>query len=173
MDATAPDLTPISVMKLRLSGFCGGLVVLVPSTEPDGGVSMLNAGADHVIGFDTHPEQLRARLAALQRRIESTWQPPHPSPPSGISPHHLQATPWNVSDIALTARELGVLAVLTRNRDRVVTRHQLLREVWGFPPEAKTNVLTMCVSSIRRKLRSSEAPCIVRTIRGTGYILHS
>ncbi|MFF2107517.1 winged helix-turn-helix domain-containing protein [Rhodococcus koreensis] len=126
------------------------------------------------MGSDVHPEELLARLAALQRRIELTRQSRRQPTTSAAEPHrNEQAITWNISDIPLTERELGVLAVLTRNRGRVVTRHQLLREVWGFPPETRTNVLNMCVSSIRRKLQSYGAPCMVHTVRGTGFILWS
>ncbi|MBC2642602.1 MULTISPECIES: winged helix-turn-helix domain-containing protein [unclassified Rhodococcus (in: high G+C Gram-positive bacteria)] len=73
--------------------------------------------------------------------------------------------------LTLTHTEYELMRVLVRNVGRVVSREQLLHSVWGYPADARTNVLNMCVSSLRRKLEDQGQPRMIHTVRGIGFVL--
>jgi two-component system OmpR family response regulator len=72
--------------------------------------------------------------------------------------------------IDLSATEFRLLEVLLDRQDRVVTREQLLREVWNIDFDSETSVLDTYISYVRRKIhRDDFAP--ITTIRGVGFKL--
>ena len=70
--------------------------------------------------------------------------------------------------IPLTATEFKMLALLVRNRMRLVPKSQLLGRVWGY--DADDHVLAVHMSSLRRKLEA-HGPRMIHTVRGAGYLL--
>ena len=70
--------------------------------------------------------------------------------------------------LELTRTEFELLELLLRNAGRVVTRHEILTQVWGFDFGARSNSLNVYIGYIRRKLGE---PALVHTVRGVGYTL--
>jgi DNA-binding response OmpR family regulator len=70
--------------------------------------------------------------------------------------------------VQLTATEFTILAVLIRNRTRVVPKGQLLGQVWGY--DADDHLVEVHMSSLRRKLEV-HGTRMIQTVRGTGYVL--
>ena len=58
-----------------------------------------------------------------------------------------------------------------RNERLVVSRDQLLEEVWDYHPYAETNTIDVFVSNLRRKLEAGGEPRVLHTVRGSGYVL--
>jgi DNA-binding response OmpR family regulator len=75
--------------------------------------------------------------------------------------------------IELTAREFDVLAVLVRNPGRLVSREQLLQEVWEENYEGSPNVVDVYIGYLRKKLEQPRSPQLIRTVRGMGFVLAS
>lgn len=73
--------------------------------------------------------------------------------------------------VELTAREFDVLEVLVRNRGRLVSREQLLEEVWEENYEGSPNVTDVYIGYLRRKLESPRGARLIRTVRGLGFVL--
>ena len=69
-------------------------------------------------------------------------------------------------ELALTAKEFAVLSVLVREAGRVVTREQLMGEVWETEWYGSTKALDMHISVLRRKLGE---PRVIQTVPGAGY----
>ena len=70
----------------------------------------------------------------------------------------------------LTAKEFDLLRVLVREQGRVVTREQLMREVWDTEWFGSTKTLDMHISVLRRKLGDDVAhPRFISTVRGLGF----
>jgi DNA-binding response OmpR family regulator len=70
-------------------------------------------------------------------------------------------------EIDLTAREFSLLETLLRHVDQVLSREQLLSQVWGYSFDPTTNVVNVYVNSLRKKLGAD----VIETIRGVGYRL--
>ena len=75
------------------------------------------------------------------------------------------------AEITLTPREFELLEYLLRNKNAVVTRDMLGRDVWKEPGHALTNVIDVFISALRRKLDQSGKPSLIHTIKGVGYSL--
>jgi two-component system response regulator PrrA len=58
-----------------------------------------------------------------------------------------------------------------RNRGAVLSRAQLLDEVWGYDFDVRTNVVDVFVGYVRRKLEAAGAPRLIETVRGVGYVV--
>jgi two-component system response regulator MprA len=71
-------------------------------------------------------------------------------------------------DLELTRTEFELLELLLRNAGRVVTRHEILTQVWGFDFGSGSNSLNVYIGYVRRKLGE---PPLVHTVRGVGYML--
>jgi two-component system response regulator MprA len=73
--------------------------------------------------------------------------------------------------IDLTAREYELLLLLMRHARLVLTREQILDQVWGYSGDAETNVLEVHVGHMRQKLEAHGGSRLIQTIRGVGYTL--
>lgn len=72
----------------------------------------------------------------------------------------------------LTKIEFQVLAHLARNRGRVVSRAELLHEVWGHNAELPTRAVDNLIARLRRKLKdAADSSKLIHTCRGFGYLL--
>ncbi len=70
----------------------------------------------------------------------------------------------------LTLKEFELLVYLMENQSRVVTRDELLNQVWGYEFDGETRPLDMHIRTLRQKLGDKESSCI-KTVRGVGYRL--
>ena len=72
----------------------------------------------------------------------------------------------------LTERELVLLLYLWRKRNQVVSRRELLVDVWGYAPDAETRTVDIFIGRLRRLLGDDpEQPRRLQTLRGQGYML--
>ncbi|MBN8091198.1 winged helix-turn-helix domain-containing protein, partial [Vibrio vulnificus] len=72
--------------------------------------------------------------------------------------------------IDLSPREYKLLLFLLENKDKVVSRMQILERVWGIQFDTNTNVVDVYISYLRNKLDESQGK-MIHTIKGTGYML--
>jgi two-component system OmpR family response regulator len=77
------------------------------------------------------------------------------------------------SPISLTPREYGLLEYLMRNKDTVVTKTEILQNVWDAHYEGADNVVEVYVGYVRRKIDIPFGTNTIQTIRGIGYRLES
>ena len=75
------------------------------------------------------------------------------------------------TELELTAREFDLLEVLARHPGIVLSRGQLLEQVWGYTFEVDGNVVDQFVSYLRRKIEAANGPKLIHTVRGVGFVL--
>ncbi|MEI7666506.1 MAG: response regulator transcription factor [Synechococcaceae cyanobacterium ELA263] len=73
--------------------------------------------------------------------------------------------------LALTSREYELLLLLARHRDEVVSRKQILSEIWDDQPASASNVIEVYVRYLRQKLEEGGEDRLIHTVRGEGYCL--
>lgn len=73
--------------------------------------------------------------------------------------------------LSLTRKEFDLLHALLENANRVMRRELLLERVWGYDNESDDNVLDVYVRHLRNKVERPDAPKLIHTVRGVGYML--
>jgi DNA-binding response OmpR family regulator len=128
------------------------------------------AGADDVLRAPFAYPELRARVQALVRRdlAEGPCVIEYGELRIDTAAHEVTigATP-----VALRRLEYALLVHLAREPGRVYTKHELMRDVWGFRSPGTTRTLDSHASRLRRKLAEAGADGLVCTTRGVGYRL--
>jgi two-component system OmpR family response regulator len=130
----------------------------------------LDVGADDYLVKPFDFGELVARLRALIRRGPSVR-------PAVLELGSLRADPQTrvvTRDglaVELTEREFELLEYLVRRPGIVVTRGQLLEQVWGADYSGSRNVVDVYIGYLRRKLDPTAGPQLIRTVRGRGFVL--
>jgi len=75
--------------------------------------------------------------------------------------------------VELTSREFDVLAILAQNAGKLVSRSQLMLEVWTGEVDASPNVADVYVGYLRKKLERPSGRRLIRTVRGKGFVLET
>ncbi len=173
LDLMLPDGDGYSLCReLRSRGFRGRVLMLTARTLEEDVVKGFEAGADDYVSKPYRLRELLARVAAMLRREGAAEVAPEGVPVGRL---RLNLGARTVVDergeaIELTRTEFDLFAFLVRNRDRALTRDQILDGVWGQEVVVDAHTVDNFVSSLKRKLRWEEgAGFEIRTIRGVGY----
>lgn len=151
------------------------LIVLADDASVDEVDELLafSSGADDYIRMPCSPRVLRARLAAAMRRVERASGKPLATAyhigPLAVDTGTRRATVGG-APLHLTRIEFELLAVLAENRQRVLTRGELLNRVWG-PWPGDDHVVEVHLSRLRRKILAAGGPRIGEPVPGVGYRL--
>ena len=133
----------------------------------------LDAGADDYLVKPFDFGELLARLRAMLRRGVAERAEPFEVGDMRIDPDTRVVTRAG-RDIELTAREMAVLRVLARNAGQLVSRTELLEEVWEEEYDGSQNVVDVYVGYVRKKLElSDDDRRLIRTVRGVGFVLET
>ena len=73
--------------------------------------------------------------------------------------------------IDLTRTEFDLLELFMRNPGRVISRHEIFTDVWGFDLDQTSNSLNVYIGYLRKKIEPDGAPRLLLTVRGVGYVL--
>ena len=165
LDLGLPGLDGLAVCRrLRAKGVATPILMLTARDAVRDRVAGLEAGADDYLVKPFAIDELVARLHALERRGSD----PRQLIAHGelvLEPARRQATRGGRT-IELTGRETALLEMLLRQPGRTVTRERAIEEIWGGAVTA--NVVDRYITRLRRKLGH---PPLIRTIRGTGFVL--
>jgi two-component system, OmpR family, response regulator MprA len=171
LDVMMPGLTGVEVVRrLRADGYELPICVLSARDELADRVEGLRAGADDYLVKPFELEELVARLHALLRRSPDRAAVPLEVGDLRIDPAR-RLVKLGERTIDLTGREFELLEALARHAGIVLSRRQLLEQVWGYTFEVDGNVVDQFISYLRRKLESEGEPRIVHTVRGVGFVL--
>jgi len=170
LDLGLPRLDGVEVCKrLRAEGDVP-ILMLTARAETEDRVSGLDSGADDYLVKPFERQELLARIRALLRR-----RPPRGAASLEVGDLTLNPDTREVRrgerELELTNREFELLEYLMRNERLVVSREQLLDDVWGYDPTAATNTIDVFISNLRRKLEAGGEARLLHTKRGAGYVL--
>ncbi|HEX5067780.1 MAG TPA: response regulator transcription factor [Myxococcota bacterium] len=175
------DLIVLDVMLPRMSGLeiCQRLraerddvpiILLTARSQESDKVEGLRLGADDYVtkpfGFD----ELVARVEAVLRRARTRPE----AETLRFGDVHVDFTRLRATragePLELSPREFAILACLAARRGEVVTREQLLHEVWGYESQPVTRTVDMHIAKLRRKIEPKPfMPEFIVTVHGEGY----
>ena len=192
LDIMLPEMDGLEVCRqLRREGSTLATPIIMLSAKGDefDKVVGLEVGADDYVTKPFGRRELLARVRALLRRSEyapahgdgNAQSAPGETSPSPRSGRELLAGPLRIDlagrrvncrgkDLELQPKQFDLLTYLARNRGTVLTRDQLLQNVWGYDYVGDTRTVDVHVRWLREKLEEDPAnPKLIQTVRGVGY----
>jgi two-component system OmpR family response regulator len=173
LDWMLPDLDGIEVARrLRDRGYKSAILFLTAKDAVENKVDALRGGGDDYVTKPFSLAELVARVQAVLRRTT-------PDAPGEVLRYHdltLDEARHEVSRgdrrIELTATEFNLLRYFMLNPRRVLSKGQILQNVWRYDFGGNANVVETYVSYLRRKLHA-EGPPLIKTVRQAGYMLEA
>ncbi len=157
--------------RLRMRGDTTPVLVLTARDAIEDRVSGLEAGADDYLVKPFALRELLARVRALLRRSQSRRDV------LGYADLTLDATTRKVTrdgqEIPLTRIEFGLLELLLRNAEQVLSYDVIQERVWGYGEAPASNGLAVFVGFLRRKLEDGGRQRLLHNVRGVGYVIRA
>jgi DNA-binding response OmpR family regulator len=126
----------------------------------------LELGADDYITKPFSPREVVARVKAVVRRADGPSASPLLELGRVVVDRDAHKVRVDGQEVELTATEFDLLVHLMRHPGRVLSREQLLSEVWGYAAVVGTRTVDVHVAQVRAKLGDASP---IRTVRGVGY----
>jgi DNA-binding response OmpR family regulator len=171
LDVLMPGMSGLELLaKARAVGITCPVLLLTALDAVEDRVRGLDSGADDYLVKPFAFPELLARVRALLRRPQSDVQP---TLQVGSIEMDVLRREVRVGDrpISLSRREFALLEYMMRHPGEVLTRTQIAERVWGFDFYNETNVVDVYVGYLRRKLGHGQGSSVIRTLRGTGFVL--
>lgn len=172
LDLGLPDMDGLDVARwIRNQGLTTPVLVLTARADEVDLVVGLDAGADDYVTKPFRLAELLARVRALLRRSHTDGTEEDEVAAQNVRLDLAAHRAFQGErELHLTAKEFDLLRVLVREAGSVVSRDQLMRDVWGSDPSGSTKTLDMHVSWLRRKLGDdANSPRYISTVRGMGF----
>ncbi|AQZ60512.1 DNA-binding response regulator [[Actinomadura] parvosata subsp. kistnae] len=177
LDVMMPRLDGLTACRrLRASGNHVPVLMLTARDAVGDRVSGLDAGADDYLVKPFELDELLARVRALLRRGALSAGTPEGDTLSygdlRMDPATREVTRGD-RRLDLTRTEYLLMELFLAHPRQVLTRDQILSEVWGFDFEPTSNSLDVYVMYLRRKTEAGGEPRVIHTVRGVGYVLRA
>ncbi|GAB3598085.1 response regulator [Microbacterium tumbae] len=172
LDLGMPKLSGVEVIQALRGWTTVPIIVVSGRTGSADKVEALDAGADDYVTKPFQIDELLARLRALSRRAQPASGESVVSFGDVIVDLSARAVTRAGERVHLTPTEWRMLEHLSRHPGALVTRQELLKEIWGSEQVADTGYLRLYMSQLRKKLeREPSAPVHLLTESGMGYRL--
>lgn len=174
LDLMLPGQSGIDVLKqLRADKHTVRVLVLTALADEEDLVKGFEAGADDYMKKPFSPRELLARIEAQFRRVKMETEPPQMLELPGdirVDLARLEVH-RDGTTVPLTPREGDILSYLIQHNDRVVTREDLLLDVWHYQSaNVETRTVDIHIVGLRRKVEPEPSkPQLIQTVRGKGY----
>jgi len=169
LDIMLPDIDGMAICNnIRHEGITTPVIMLTARNHIDDVVEGLNTGADDYLTKPFEFDELMARVHALSRR------------PKNLEDNFLKCCKINMdlvkkevkvgkNTINLSKKEFSLLEFLLRNKERVVTKEEIIEHVWSFDTEILENTVEVYIAYLRNKIDKPFSTHNIKTVRGFGY----
>ena len=169
LDVMLPGRSGLEILKMIRAGHNNVPVIIITARgETEDRIEGLDLGADDYLPKPFFVEELIARLRAIWRRSSEAGM-------SVLSVGTLSANLMKREvvrsgvQIEMTPKEFSLLAFLMRAPGRVLTRTQILEQVWGYHFDPGTNLVDVYIRRLRSKIDIEGEVPLIETLRGVGY----
>lgn len=178
LDVLMPKMDGLSVCRvLREGGDHTPVLMLTARDDVADRVAGLDAGADDYLPKPFALEELLARVRSLLRRTRNVSDTTASIERATLVFQDLTINTETrdvyrgTRPITLTRTEFALLLLLMQNARRVLSRQQILEEVWGYDFPTSGNALEVYIGYLRRKTEAEGETRLIHTVRGVGYVL--
>lgn len=175
LDVMLPDMSGMEVLP-RLRRLYPDLPVLMLTARDavEDRIAGLSAGADDYVVKPFSIEEVVLRLRSLLRRAGMATTPGGKQIVVGdlVLDEDTHEVTRAAVPIVLTSTEFKLLHLLMCNSRKVLSRSQILEAVWNYEFDARSNVVGLYISYLRKKIDAGHEP-LIHTLRGAGYVLKS
>lgn len=173
LDIMIPELSGLEVLRrVRRNDEETPIILLTARDEIHDKVSGLDLGANDYI---TKPFQIEELLARIRVHLRKPKEKKKNTDELVVGDLHVSLSAREVirdgQHIDLTPREFDLLVCLLKNKNIVLTREQLIEQVWGFDYYGDTNVVDVYIRYVRQKVDHGFDEPYIQTVRGVGYTI--
>jgi len=170
LDIMLPGMNGIDICRMiRSEGIQTPVMMLTARESVGDKVNALDSGADDYLTKPFSFDEFLARVRALLRRKKDAM------PDLTCGELRIDVAARKVfaagKEVTLSPKEFAILQYLLRNKGRVVSRTQILENIWGYDYNPSTNVVDVHIKTLREKLGPSVRGDIIRSVRGVGYTM--
>jgi DNA-binding response OmpR family regulator len=179
LDIMLPDINGLQVCKtIRQTNTSIPILMLTALGTPENIVVGLETGADDYLVKPFKFIELLARIRTLIRRSDQSFSAiPDPQVEHEFRLADLVLNDYSKtvrrdeSEISLTTTEYRLLLYFLKNKNKVLSRVDILEEVWGVNFDMGTNVVDVYVNYLRKKVDNNFEPKLIHTVIGMGYVM--
>lgn len=176
LDVMLPDMDGFTICRKVRELSQVPIIMLTAKDDIDDKVQGLDIGADDYITKPFATPELLARMRVVLRRQESQRET-REAQEEILSVKNLTMYPArhevkvDATPVELTKKEYDLLEYLLRNKRNVLTRDQILSNVWDYDYMGDTNVVDVYIRYLRQKLDDRFQEKYIHTMRGVGYVI--
>jgi DNA-binding response OmpR family regulator len=173
LDIMLPGMNGVEVCRqLRAANTQSAILMLTALGTTENVVAGLDSGADDYMVKPFSLAELNARIRTLARRNGNNAPAPNLLQVADlvINTNERSVTRGGKT-IELTATEYRLLEFLVRNRNHMLSRIEILENVWNIDFNMGTNVVDVYINYLRKKIDKDFEPKLINTVVGMGYIL--
>jgi two-component system response regulator MprA len=172
LDWLMPEMSGIEVTDRLRSAHDETMILMLTARDAiEDRVEGLESGADDYLVKPFAPAELLARVHALLRRSASAGKEQVLQYANLTLNPVTRETRRGDREFELTPTEFALLHYLMRHPRQVLTRQQILEEVWGYDFGGDDNVLEVYIGYLRKKTEQTGENRLIQTVRGVGYVL--
>ncbi|WP_431241114.1 response regulator transcription factor [Flavobacterium sp. P21] len=173
LDVMLPDINGIEICRrLRAGKNFVPILLLTALGTSENIVTGLNAGADDYLVKPFKFGELDARVNALHRRASQDTERIDKIIIGDLEiDGKAKSVKRDGEAIVLTAKEFKLLYYLARNAGRIVSRDQILDNVWDINFDMNTNVVDVYINYLRKKIDKPYKIKLIHTMKGLGYVI--
>lgn len=173
LDIMLPEIDGIEICtRLRKNKINTPIIMLTAKSDVDDKIKGLNAGADDYLAKPFAFEELLARIRALIRRPSHAIEWELKCADLILNPETYKVF-RNGKEIYLTKREFSLLEYMIRNQNKILTKEQIVNNVWDYDSEILPNTIEQYIRYLRTKVDKDfpKLQPLIHTVRGFGYTL--
>lgn len=172
LDVILPNRSGLEVCReIRLQNQQVPILMLTALGSTDDKITGLDAGADDYLTKPFEFKELLARIRALTRRGTDNSTGEKLSIADLEMDVAKKAVNRGGKPVSLTAREFALLHYLLRNKGRVVSRVDIIEQVWETSFDTGSNVIDVYINFLRKKIDKDHPNKLIHTLVGMGYVL--
>ncbi len=172
LDVMLPGMSGFDVCKAaRAEGIQTPIVLLTARGEEVDKILGLELGADDYVTKPFSVRELLARIRAILRRRPSEGSVDHTVTIGVIDVDFSAVQAKSGSqEVRMSHKEFELLQYLYRNRNKVISRYELLQNVWGYEEQITTRTVDNFIARLRQKVEvNPNQPRVILTVHGSGY----